>query len=67
MAGQSHQGRVALQVTTADTIYCGELTRGDDGILTVKLEGESQPKIMKYDDVQNVAIVESCTAPRAPR
>lgn len=57
----------SLRVTTADTIYCGELSSGDGGMLTLKLNGESQPTSITYKDVVNAAIVESCPAPRTPR
>lgn len=56
-----------LQVTTAATIYCGELTSGDGAAITMALSGESRSTIIKYVDVVNIAIVESCMAPRIPR
>lgn len=57
----------SLQVTTVDVIYCGQLSSGDGGVLTLQLKGESQPTNVRYADVQNVAIVDSCPAPRTPR
>jgi len=57
----------SVQVTTADAIYCGELSSGDGGVLRMDLEGESQTTAVKYAEVHNIAIVASCTAPRSPR
>ncbi len=57
----------SLEVTTADTIYCGQLTSGDGGLLKLDLSGEPQPAAIKYADVQNIEIVDSCTIPRSPR
>ena len=57
----------SLQVTTADTIYCGELSTGDGGMLTMKLKGESQPVKVSFDKIQNLAVVETCKEARSQR
>ena len=57
----------SLEVTTADVTYCGELSSGDRSLLILQLKGESEPVRITYADVRNVAVVDSCSAPRRPQ
>lgn len=56
-----------LQVTTVDTIYCGELSSGAGGVLKLSLKGELQPATITFADVQDLVVVEECAAPRLVR
>jgi hypothetical protein len=56
-----------VQVTTATEVLCGELKSGDQGLVQLKLAGESAPAVIRYGDVVNLDVADKCEAARRPR
>lgn len=50
-----------IKVATAnDGVACGELLTGDNRQLSINVEGESEPRVIPFNDIENVRIVATC-------
>lgn len=49
-----------LSVTVGKSTWCGELKSADRKVIVLQVEGEKDPRTIRYDQVTNFEIVEAC-------
>lgn len=67
MVSPTPESTSRVEVTTPDEVLCGELKSGDQGHVRLELEGESQPAVVPFSQVDNLRVVGACDVARLPR